>query len=377
MGTACTDLIDGKIPNIMLICYQAIENELCRKQDLLFTKIDEMSKQRSDAMYKAKDYLKGKELMMALASAKAALMEDQKIGALTPIKEKLARNINDLVAERKREEEQPMSFDKLKEQININPVEKLKELVARWVSDFEDMLGTPFTSINLIDEIANDLKSNPIDLFKKLKNITELGDFDEGVIDIAFNPQIKALSMARELIAKKNQEIDKEIKEYHGQKQNCINQAKYNVHSKKYINALMMLKTLPIFEGKIQCGSVVKKALTKELKEIEDELEMTKTSKPNLAELKNIFTADQVNVMAGVIGKWLSKQQKIASDLITSPCDMLSCLSNPISLNPLEIVKELNNSGVLPKIDVTSFMKDNALKTASNAAGSILHKFGM
>jgi hypothetical protein len=334
-----------------------------------------MSKQRSDAMYKAKDYLKGKELMMALASAKAALIEDQKIGALTPIKEKLARSINDLAIERKREEMQPMTFDKLKDQMTMNPAEKLKELVSKWISDFEDMLGTPTTSINLIDEIANDLKSNPVDLFKKLRNITELGDFDEGVIDIAFNPQVKALSMARELLSKKDTEIDGEIREYHKQKQNYINQAKDNIHSKNYVNALMMLKTLPVFEGKIQCGYLVKKALTKELKEIEDELEMTKTSKPDLAKLKSLFSADQVSVMSGVIGKWLSKQQKIVSELVTSPRDMLACLSNPISLNPLEIVKELNNSGLLPKIDLNSFMKDNVWNTATNAAGSILDKF--
>lgn len=360
MGNGCTSIFDGKIPNVMLLCYQAVENELCRRQDWLFKKLGEMDQERSNALLKAKDYLKGKELMMAMASAKAALMEDQKLGALAPIKEKLSKTINEVAAERKKEQSKPMTLEKLREQIGMNPVQKLQELVERWVSDFEDMLGTPSGSINLIDEIARDLKANPVDLFKKLKNVVGLGDFDEGVIDMAFNPQVKALSMARELLAKKNNEIDAEIREYHVQKTKCIDGARENAKSKNYVNALMMLKTLPIFEGKIQCGSFVKKALSNELKEIEDQLETTKASRPNLAELKSLFSADQVTVMAEVVGKWLSRQQKIVAELATSPRDVLANLTSPISMNPLEIVRELNNSGLIPKID----------------AGTILSKLG-
>jgi hypothetical protein len=376
MGAGCTSVVDGKVPNLILICYCAVENELCRRQDWLFKKIDEMKANRTQAITQAKDYLKDKELMLALASARAALMEDQKVSALIPIKEKLAKNINSLAAERKKEESQPMSLDRLKEQMSMNPLEKLKELVQKWVSEFEDMLGNPSSSLNLIDEIAQDFKSNPVELFKKLKNIAELGDFDEGVIDIAFNPQVKALNVARELVAKKDSDVDQEIRDYQTQKQNCINQAKSNVNSKNYINALMMLKTVPIFETKIQCGSVVKRALSSELKEIDTELESTKATKPNLEELKKIFSADQGAIMSEVLLKWLNKQQKIVSDLATSPSDLLASASKPISMNPLDIVKELNASGLVPKVDVSSLMKDDTLKAAGNAASSLMNKFG-
>eukprot|EP00826_Nyctotherus_ovalis_P003895 TRINITY_DN1080_c0_g1_i5.p1 TRINITY_DN1080_c0_g1~~TRINITY_DN1080_c0_g1_i5.p1 ORF type:complete len:378 (+),score=156.95 TRINITY_DN1080_c0_g1_i5:194-1327(+) len=376
MGAACTSAMNGQFPNLMLICYQAVENELGRRQEWLLTKINEMKKGRSDAMTKAKDYLKDRELMLAFASAKAALMEDQKLGALAPIKEKLANNINALAAERKKEESQLMSLDRLRQQMSANPLEKIKELVVKWVSEFEDMLGNPCSSINFIDEIVHDLQSNPVDLFKKLKDIGELGDFDEGVIDIAFNPQVKALNVARDLVAKKDKDIDAEIREYETQKKSCLDQAKSNVNSKNYINALMMVKTLPIFEGKIRCGSVVKTALTKELKEIDSELEATKTSKPSLDELKKMLSADQGSVMSEVITKWLSKQQQIVADLATSPKEMLSTVASPISMNPVDIVKELNNSGLVPKVDLSSLMSGDALKTASNAAGSMLNKFG-
>jgi len=376
MGGNCTSIIDGQIPNIMLICYHAVEDELNRRQAWLLKKIDEMSKERAKAMTQAKDHLKDKELMLALATAKAALMEDQKIRTLTPVKEKLAKNINNLAAERKKEEGQSMTLDKLKQQMNAKPLEKLRELVLKWVSEFEDMLGNSSSSLNLIDEIAQDLRSNPVDLFKKLKNITELGDFDEGVIDTAFNPQVKALNVARDLVVKKNADVDQKIKDYQTQKQKCIDQAKTNVNSKNYINALMMLKTVPIFETKIQCGSIAKKALSAELKEIDTELESTKTTKPSLEELKKMFSADQGTVMSEVLLKWFNKQQKIASDLATSPSDLLSSATKPISMNPIDIVQELNASGLVPKIDVSSLLKDDKMKAATNAAGSLLNKFG-
>jgi len=377
MGTDITNeikgAIQGSIPNLMLICYQAVENELCRKQDWLNKKIKEMSKQRFDAMKKAKDYLMNKDLMLAFASAKTALMEDQKIGTLTSIKEKLANNLKNLTAERKKEESQPMSIDKLKEQISVSQLEKLKELIEKWVSDFEDMI--PIGSISLIDEIAKDLKGNPIELFKKLKDITELGDFDEEVIDTTSNPLVTALNIARELISKKDNEIDAKIEEYQAQKQKCIDQAKENVTSNNYLNALMMLKTLPIFETKIQCGSKIKKALNKGIEELDTELKETKGKKGNLDELKNLFSGDKLSVMSNVISKWLSKQSKIVSDLLPSPSEFLSSLSSPISMNPMEIIKELNGSGLLPKIDIESIVKGDALKVVGDLAGSLLGQF--
>lgn len=375
MGTACTSVVEGKIPNLMLICYQAVENELIRRQDWLNKKLDEMSQARTQALGQAKDNISNKELMMAVMSAKAAMMEDQKIQSLDPIKKKLTTSINELAAERKKEEGQQMTLDKLKEQMSVNPVEKLKELVLKWVSQFEDMLGNPSSSLDFIDRISADLKSNPLELFNELKKMADLGDFDEGVIDVAFNPQIKALNVARDLVAKKDSEIDTEIRDYQVQKKNCLDQAKQNVSSKNYINALMMLKTLPVFEGKIQCGNVVKKALTSELKEIDTELETSQTTKPNVEELKKIFSADQGTVMSEVITKWLTKQQKIVADLATSPKDLLANASSPISMNPMDIVKELNDSGLVPKVDVSSLMNDSTLKAAGNAAGSLINKF--
>ena len=210
----CTSVIESNVPNINLFCLMAVANELGRRQEWFLKKIDEMTKARSDAITKAKNYLKDRELMMALASAKVALMENQKISSLNPVKEKLQKAIGDLQTEIKNEQAKPMSVDRFKSQLSKQPIEMFKELVKKWISEFEDMIQGPSSSIGFLDELEKDIKSNPLELFNKLKEITELGDFDESVIDIAFNPQMQALNVARKIIADKNTSVDAEIREY-------------------------------------------------------------------------------------------------------------------------------------------------------------------
>ena len=319
----CTSVIEGKVPNISLFCLMAVANELGRRQEWLLKKIDEMTQERSDAITKAKNYLKDKELMLALASAKVALMENQKISSLDPVKEKLQKAIGDLQVEIKNEQAKPMSVDRFKAQLSKQPIEMFKELVKKWISEFEDMIQGPSSSIGFLDELEKDIKSNPLELFNKLKEITELGDFDESVIDIAFNPQMQALNVARKIIADKNTSVDAEIREYRSQKDKCLNDAKSNAKSGNYVNSLMLVKTLPILEAKLKCGEVVKKGLDRELQEMDSELSNMKSTKPSINELKAMFSQDQATVMTETIQKWIKKQQEIVADLATSPADMM------------------------------------------------------
>eukprot|EP01022_Parablepharisma_sp_SALTPOND_P014891 TRINITY_DN2079_c0_g1_i1.p2 TRINITY_DN2079_c0_g1~~TRINITY_DN2079_c0_g1_i1.p2 ORF type:complete len:482 (+),score=84.02 TRINITY_DN2079_c0_g1_i1:93-1448(+) len=379
MGGACTSLTEGKIPNLYLICLQAVEHELLRRQNWLSKKLGEMGALKTAAISKAKECIKAKELMLALASAKAAIMENEKITALAPIKEELAKAVNEVGVEIKQEEQKGMDFNRLKEQMDKKPLIILRELVEKWITKFEDMITNPVTSLNIVEELEKDIHKNPLELFKKLKEIAELGDFDETSIFLAYNPQLYALRVARKLLAEKHEVIAKQIESYKSQKEHCITQAKAAAEEGRYANTLLLIKSIPVFEGKIKAGGLVESGLQEELKEIDQEILTVENAKPTLEELEVLVKEDPTEVTYLVMQKWLKKQEDIAGKLFASAEEMTRTLTAPISMNPLDIIKEINESGVLPnklELPVTAGMNKVATAVLEQKAPEIMKAVG-
>lgn len=372
MGGACTAIIGDKIPNLYLIALHAVEHELTRRQTWFLNKITEMETQRKASIEKAKEYIKKRELLLALTSAKAAIMENEKIKALNPIKEELAKGINELGVEIKQESSKQMTIEILKEQMAKKPLVIIKELVVKWVAKFEDMINNPVSSADFIGELEKDIHSNPVELFKKLKAMsTELGDFDESAIFLEFNPQLQALKVSRKMIEEKQKWASEEMRTYQVEKDSCVAQAKKAAADKNYMNALVMVKALPLYEAKLKAGALMENGLKEELSEIDAEIKKIETAKPSLDELEAITKQDPSVVMQEVITKWMKKQQDVVGKVASQGTEMAKQFAAPISMNPLEIVKELNKSGVVGEVELpsaTAVLGDKAGAVVNNVA---------
>ncbi len=364
MGAVCTSLTGMKLPNLYVFCLQAVDYELTRRETWLNGKMAEMEKRKQDAIAKAIDSLKNKQLLVALTAAQAALMEAEKLKVLENTKGELSKAIANLKEEIKQKEGESMDVNKFREQMDKKPLVMLQELVKKWLTNFEDMINNPVTPMDMIKQLEEDAKLNPLELFKKLKSLGGLGDFDEGVIFLSFNPYLTALKTSRKMLGEKQLWMQTQVETMRRDKNECVAKAKAAAAGGDYINALLLIRTVPVYEGKVVGSGALLEALNQEVQSLDAEIRTYETAKPNLAQLEQLLSRNPEDTMAEVIGKWVGKQQEIAGRLMTSAEDTVRMMTAKVSMNPADIAQELNKSGLVPPIDISSLIHSKAAAAA-------------